>query len=169
MYPIETVLPILESLDGNALSPAAFAAACMASGWGEPIADGIGLWEAKHPSDGTRLILDTVTEPTTVLCCLDSQDDYEPDALLKGALRRAFDQNFFACVELLRSRFPRSLGAGTCEPPYNWRFAHFQGLSSRIALEQSDYDPIMGVQLLLLLQPLPAEPARSTSAISAAW
>lgn len=168
MVPIESV-PILESLDGNALSPDAFSSACKASGWSEPIADGIGLWEAEHPADGMRLILDTVTEPTTVLCCLDAHVDYEPDALLEGELRRGFYQSFFACVEVLRLRFPRSLGAGTYEPPYNWRFAHFEGRSLRIALEQSDYDPIMGVQLLLLLQPLPAESDLSGSAISASW
>jgi len=34
-------------------------------------------------------------------------------------------------------------------------------------LEQSYYDPVMGVQLLLLLQPLSPVPART--AISAAW
>ena len=169
MYPIESVLPVLETLDGNTLSPDAFSAACRASGWNEPAADGIGLWEAEHPADGPRLILDTVTEPTTVICCLDSHDDYEPESLLEGELRRRFDQNFFACIEVLRSRFPHPLDAGTYEPPYNWRFAHFQGRRSRIALEQSYYDPILGVQLLLLLQPLPAEADLSGSAISASW
>lgn len=53
------------------------------------------------------------------------------------------------------------------EKPYKWRFAHFQGLNSVIALEQSDYDPQMGVQLVLVLQPLPRKPRRS--AITSKW
>jgi len=42
-----------------------------------------------------------------------------------------------------------------------------EGLNTLIALEQTHYDPIMGVQLVLVLQPLAAEPPRS--AISAEW
>jgi hypothetical protein len=107
-----------------------------------------------------------VTKPTTLLCRLDSSDDYEPDALLEGPLRRRFDDNFLSALFFLNAKFPLLLN-GTYAAPYDWRFAHFQGLNSLIALEQSYYDPIMGVQLLLLLQPLSPVPART--AISAAW
>jgi hypothetical protein len=36
-------------------------------------------------------------------------------------------------------------------------FAHFRGQRLLVALEQTYYDPIMGVQLLFVLQPLPVE------------
>jgi hypothetical protein len=68
-----------------------------------------------------------------------------------------------SCGDAFLSRSLR----GTYASPYNWRFAHFRGLNSLIALEQTYYDPIMGVQLMLLLQPLPSEPRRS--AITAGW
>jgi hypothetical protein len=167
VYPIESVLPIFAALDGALLSPHTFSAVCTAFGWGEPRDDGIGLWEVRHPASRTLLVLDTVTKPITLLCSLDSHDTYEPEALLEGSLRKEFDQNFLKSAELLSSKFPHSLASGTYQPPYNWRFAHFQGLNSLVALEQSYYDPVMGVQLLLLLQPLTPVPVRS--AITAAW
>jgi hypothetical protein len=167
MTPIESVLSIFERLDGTDLSPRSFAATCEARGWGAPVDDGIGLWEAAHPTDGAVLILDTVTKPTTLFCCLDAHDDYEPEALRDGPLRRSFDENFLRSAEMLRSRFSRSPTSGIYASPYNWHFAHFQGLNSLIALEQTYYDPIMGVQLILLLQPLPLEPSRT--AVTASW
>jgi len=167
LYPIETVIPIFAALDGAALSPEAFSAVCQSFGWDEARDDGIGLWEVKHPEEGTLLVLDPVTKPVTLLCSLDAHDSYEPEALLDGSLRLTFDENFLRSAELLSSQFPQMLAHGTYAPPYNWRFAHFEGRNSLIALEQSYYDPVMGVQLLLLLQPLSPVPART--AISAAW
>jgi len=167
MIPIESVLPIFEAIDGADLSPRTFATVCTTSGWEEPVNDGIGLWEASHATDGTMLVLDTVTKPTTLFCRLDARDDYEPEALRDGPLRLTFDAHFVHSLERLRARFPRSLAQGTYGSPYNWRFAHFQGLNSLVALEQTYYDPIMGVQLVLLLQPLPSELPRLP--ITAAW
>ena len=167
MQPIQPVLTLLRDLDGETLSPSTFSAACVAAGWPAPADDGIGLWEVEHPADGTSLILDTVTKPTTLICRLDGNDDYDADDLRKGPLRQRFDATFDEALTALRACFPSSLAEGTYEKPYNWRFAHFQGLRSLIALEQSDYDPIMGVQLVLVLQPLPAKPRRS--AITAEW
>jgi hypothetical protein len=167
LHRIESVLPIFAALDGDALSPQTFSAVCKSFGWDEPRDDGIGLWEVQHRKEGTLLVLDTVTRPVTLLCSLDSHDDYEPAALLDGSLRKGFDENFMRSAELLNAQFPEILTSGTYAPPYNWHFAHFQGLNSLVALEQSYYDPVMGVQLLLLLQPLTPVPART--AISAAW
>jgi hypothetical protein len=167
MISIESVLPIFEAIDGADLSPRTFSAVCATSGWSEPVNDGIGLWEVTNPANGAMLIFDTVTKPTTLFCRLDAHDDYEPDALQEAALRRTFDERFVHSLEQLRRRFPQSLALGTYASPYNWRFAHFRGLNSLIALEQTYYDPIMGVQLMLLLQPLPSEPRRS--AITAGW
>jgi hypothetical protein len=167
MIAIESVLPIFEAIDATDVTPGSFSAACATAGWTEPVDDGIGLWEAAHPTDGAVLILDTVTKPTTLFCCLDAHDDYEPDTLRDGPLRRSFDENFLRSAEMLRSRFPRSPTSGIYASPYNWQFAHFQGLNSLIALEQTYYDPIMGVQLILLLQPLPLEPSRT--AVTASW
>jgi hypothetical protein len=171
MYPIEPILPILASLDRGELTPQAFGAACAIFGWSRAIADGVGLWEARHPTDDTRLILDTVIDPVTLLCRLDDDDDddREPAALLDGELRRRFDVDFLTGARLLGSVFPESVGAATHHPPYHWRFAHFRGRNSRVALEQSDHDPLLGVQLLLILQPFPADPTSLGSAISAAW
>jgi len=167
LYSIETVIPIFAALDGATLSPEAFSAVCKSFGWDEPRDDGIGLWEVRHPKEGTLLVLDTVTRPVTLLCSLDARDAYEPEALLDGSLRLTFDEEFLQSAELLSSQFPQVMAHGTYAPPYNWRFAHFEGRNSLVALEQSYYDPVMGVQLLLLLQPLTPVPARS--AISAAW
>ena len=86
-----------------------------------------------------------------------------PSAQVVIAARRSFEQSLAA----LRSCFPSALNEGTYEKPYKWRFAHFQGLKSVIALEQSDYDPQFGVQLVLVLQPLPRKPHRS--AITSKW
>ena len=167
VHPIQSVLPILRDLDGATLSPRAFAAACVTSGWPEPVDDGIGLWEVEHPKEGTPLVLDTVTEPVTLICRLEQDDDYEPDDLLEGALRDRFNASFEKALTALRATFPSAIAEGTYESPYNWRFAHFQGLRSIIALEQTDYDPIMGAQLVVLLQPLPRK--RHQSAISSTW
>jgi len=167
MHSIQSVLPIFQALDGETLSPSAFSAACVSSGWPQPVDDGIGLWEVEHPNDGTWLVLDTVTKPTTLICRLDQDDEYDADELRKGDLRRRFDANFDQSLAALRAAFPTLLTEGTYERPYKWRFAHFQGLRSVIALEQSDYDPAMGVQLVLLLQPLPPKPHRS--AITSKW
>src|SRR5689334_22267673 len=167
MLPIQSILPILRDLDGETLSPSTFSAACVACGWPAPVDDGIGLWEVEHPTEGTPLVLDTVTKPTTLICRLEGDDEYDADDLRKGALRRRFDASFDQALTALRACFPVALTEGTYEKPYNWRFAHFQGLRSVIALEQSDYDPIMGVQLILLLQPLPSKPHRT--AITASW
>jgi|KBSSwiStaDraftv2_1062776.scaffolds.fasta_scaffold00220_41 hypothetical protein len=167
MHSIQSVLPIFRDLDGATLSPSTFCVACVNSGWPEPADDGIGLWEVEHPTEGTLLVLDTVMKPTTLICRLDQDDDYDPDDLLKDALRRKFDASFEQSLAALRVGFPASFTEGVYESPYHWRFAHFQGLRSIIALEQSDYDPSMGVQLVLLLQPLPPKPHRS--AITSTW
>jgi hypothetical protein len=167
MYSIELVLPILQRLDGATLSPDTFRSACATAGWPEPVDDGIGLWETEHPSDGTPLVLDTVTKPSTLICRLDSHDDYEPAALRSGALRDRFDANFARSRDLIASLFPVALAERTYAAPHNWRFVHFAGESSLIALEQTYYDPVMGVQLLLLVQPLPAAP--SESPVTSTW
>jgi hypothetical protein len=98
---------------------------------------------------------------------LEQDDDYEADDLLEGALRDRFNASFEQAFTALRATFPSFITEGTFEPTYNWRFAHFQGLRSIIALEQSDYDPIMGAQLVVILQPLPRK--RHESAISSTW
>jgi hypothetical protein len=97
-------VPILKNLDGAELTPEAFGLACVTLGWDRPIDDGIGLWESKHASEDTCLILDTLTRPTTLLCRLDGHDDYEPEALVEGVLRRRFDANFVACAEVLKAQ-----------------------------------------------------------------
>jgi len=167
LHPIESVLPIFAALDGATLSPQTFSAVCNSHGWDEPRDDGIGLYEVRHPTAGTLLVLDTVTKPVTLLCSLEAHDSYEPEALLDGSLRLTFDENFLHSAEALSSQFSQLLAHGTYAPPYDWRFAHFEGRNSLVALEQSYYDPVMGVQLLLLLQPLSPVPART--AISAGW
>lgn len=168
MHSIQPVLPILRNLDGATLSAPTFSEACVTLGWPEPVDDGIGLWEVEHPGEGTSLVLDTVTKPTTLICRLEQDDAYDADDLLEdGALRRKFDASFEQSLAALRSCFPSASSEGTYEKPYKWRFAHFQGLNSVIALEQSDYDPQMGVQLVLVLQPLPRKPHRS--AITSKW
>ena len=167
LYPIDSVLPIFAALDGATLSPQTFSEVCKSCGWDEPRDDGIGLWEVRHPTVDTLLVLDTVTRPVTLLCSLDSHDTYEPEALLDGALRPMFDENFVRAAVLLSLQFPQMLASGTYAPPYNWHFVHFEGRNSLVALEQSYYDPVMGVQLLLLLQPVTPVPPRT--AISAAW
>jgi len=166
MYSVESVLPIFEALDGAALTPGAFSKVCKAAGWPEPIGDNIGLWEVEHPEEGTPLILDTVTTPTTLICRLACDDEYEPDALLDTPLRRSFDDLFQRAAATLKSRFA-FVGEGRSEPPFDWRYAHFQGVNACIALEQSYCDPIMGVQLLLLFQPASAVTAQAP--ITADW
>jgi len=90
------------------------------------------------------------------------QDDtYEAEALLESALRQTFDATFEQALTTLRECFSSPITEGTYEKPYNWRYAHFQGLRSVIALEQTDYDPIMGVQLVVVVQPLPSKRHRS--------
>jgi hypothetical protein len=168
MHSIQAVLPILRDLDGATLSARTFGEACVTSGWPEPVDDGTGLWDVEHPVDGTYLVLDTVMKPTTLICRLEQNDEYDGDDLLEDdALRRKFDASFEQSLAALRSCFPSALTEGTYEKPYKWRFAHFQGLNSVIALEQSDYDPQFGVQLVLVFQPLPRKPHRS--AITAKW
>ena len=168
MHSIQPVLPVLRDLDGATLSARTFREACVASGWPEPVDDGVGLWDVEHPGDGTYLVLDTVMKPTTLICRLEQNDAYDADDLLEDdAPRRKFDASFEQALAALRSCFPSALTEGTYEKPYKWRFAHFQGLNSVIALEQSDYDPQFGVQLVLVLQPLPRKPHRS--AITSMW
>jgi len=164
---MQSVLPILQKLDGANLSPGSFSATCTTAGWPKPVDDGIGLWEVEHPSDGISLVLDTVTQPTTLICRLVQDDAYEADALLKKALRQTFDASYEQALMALRDCFAAPITEGTYERPYKWRFAHFQGLRSVIALEQTDYDPIMGVQLVIVVQPLPLK--RHRSAITAGW
>lgn len=120
-----------------------------------------------HPSEGTSLVLDTVTEPTTLICRSVQDDAYEADALLESALRQAFDSSFEQALAALRECFSSPITEGTYEWPYKWRFTHFHGLRSVIALEQTDYDPVMGVQLVIVIQPLPSK--RHRSAITSAW
>lgn len=168
MHSIQSVLPILRDLDGATLSARTFSEACIKSGWPQPVDDGVGLWDVEHPSEGTYLVLDTTMEPITLICRLEQDDEYDPDEMLEDdELRRTFDASFEEALAALRSIFPTALTEGTYEKPYKWRFAHFQGLNSVIALEQSDYDPQFGVQLLLVLQPLPRKPHRS--AITSKW
>ncbi len=167
MNPTQALLHVLEVLDGRELSPATFAKACVSAGWPEPTDDGIGLWEVDEPTAGTPLILDTVTDPTSLICRLECDDAYERDALLEEPLRRRFDSAFTQWSDALSAHFPVVLAHGIYEAPYNWRFVHFQGLNAIIALEQTYYDPIMGVQLLLILQRLPPEPL--TAAITSNW
>lgn len=168
MHSIQRVLPILRDLDGATLSARTFSEACVRSGWPEPVDDGVGLWDVEHPDDGMYLVLDTSMKPTTLICRLEQNDAYDCDELLEDeALRRKFDASFEQSLAALRSSFPAALAERTYEKPYQWRFAHFQGLNSVIALEQSDYDPQFGTQLLLVLQPLPRKPHRS--AITAKW
>ena len=102
MYPIAPILPLLSHLDGSDLTPEELGVACVTFGWDRPSDDGIGLWATRRSADDTRLILDTITTPTTLLCHLDGDDDYEPDALVVASvLRRRFDANFAACAEVL--------------------------------------------------------------------
>jgi hypothetical protein len=161
-----SLLTILERLDGQALAPPVFAARCVEAGWSRPTDDGVGLWESFDPSDGTRLTLDTNLQPPAILYVLDGDDDYQPQALLEASLRHRFDLSFLAAAEALGARFPR-LTEGTYNPPYRWRFAHFQGLNAVIAVEQSDYDPQFGVLLLVIWQP--AGVGRPGRAISEGW
>lgn len=165
MHSIEPVLPIFLGLDGTTLSPQTFSSICVRCGWPEPVDDGIGLWEVAHAANGTPLVLDTVTKPTTLICRLDSDDDYEPENLLRGRVRERFDLNFEQSTTQLTRLFPTRVAEGTYAPPFDWRFAHFQGLNSLIALEQTHYDPVMGVQLILLLQPA----RRVDGAVTSTW
>jgi len=168
MHSIQPLLPLLRDLDGATLSAQTFTAACVASGWPQPVDDGIGLWEVEHPDAGISLVLDTVTKPTTLICRLEQDDEYDADDLLEDEdLRNDFDASYEQSLTALRASFPTALNEGVYEKPYKWRFAHFQGLNSVIALEQSDYDPQFGVQLVLVLQPLPPKPHRS--AITSKW
>jgi hypothetical protein len=168
MHSIQSILPILRDLDGATLSPRTFSEACIEAGWPEPKDDGVGLWEVEHPDEGTLLVLDTTMKPVTLICKWQQDEEYDGDDLLEDdELRRNFDASFEQALAALRSCFPSVLTEGTYEKPYKWRFAHFQGLNSVIALEQSDYDPQFGVQLVLVLQPLPRKPHRS--AITAKW
>lgn len=168
MSSIQVALPLFRDLDGATLSAPTFSEACARSGWPEPAGDGIGLWDVEHPSEGTYLVLDTTAKPITLICRLEQDDEYDPDEMLEDdALRRRFDERFEQALAALRSCLPDALTEGTYEKPYKWRFAHFQGLNSVIALEQSDYDPEYGVQLVLVLQPLPRKPHRS--AITSKW
>lgn len=167
MHLIQSILPIVRDLDGATLSPQTFTAACVAAGWPKPVDDGIGLWELEHPNADIFHVLDTSIQPTTLICRLEEDTDYDADDLLERGPRRKFDASFEKALAALRACFAAPLIEGTYEAPYHWRFAHFQGLRSVIALEQSDYDPAMGVQLLLLLQPIPDQPHQT--AISSAW
>jgi hypothetical protein len=168
MHSIQPVLSIVRNLDGATLSARTFSEACVASGWPAPVDDGVGLWDVEHPGEGTTLVLDTAMKPMTLICRLEQDDEYDPDEMLEDdELRTKFDASFEQSLAALRSCFPVALSEGTYEKPYKWRFAHFQGLNSVIALEQSDYDPQFGVQLLLVLQPLPRKPHRS--AITSKW
>jgi hypothetical protein len=167
MQSIQSILPIVRHLAGARLSPETFCAACAAAGWPKPADDGIGLWEVEHPEQEILLVLDTVTKPATLICALETDEEHDDDDFLKRALRRKFDGSFDKALAALRECFGSPLREGTYEPPYNWRFAHFEGSNSVIALEQSDYDPAMGVQIVLVVQPLPAQPHQT--AITAEW
>lgn len=167
MNAMQSILPILRDLDGATLSSQTFSAACAAAGWPKPVDDGIGLWEVEHPDEAILLVLDTSMKPTTLICRLEPDNDYDADDLLKRAVRRRFDASFEKALATLRACFGSPSSEGTYEPPYNWRFAHFQGLHSVVALEQSDYDPAMGVQIVLLLQPSPDQPHQA--AITSDW
>ena len=50
---------------------------CVEAGWSRPTDDGTGMWESFHPSDGTRLTLNTPLQPPAIVCELDGHDDYE--------------------------------------------------------------------------------------------
>ena len=165
-HPAQALLSLIDSIGASGFSPDAFSAACVAAGWPFPRGDGIGLWEASDPVSGTPVILDTVTEPTTLICRLECDDEYEPAALLGSPLRASFDDAFAHAASLLSSHFPE-VARRRYAAPHDWRFAHFQGPSSLIALEQTHYDPEMGVQLLLLVQQPRA--ANLGSAITATW
>jgi hypothetical protein len=168
MSSIQRVLPIVRDLDGATLSARTFSEACVKAGWPAPVDDGVGLWDVEHADEGTYLVLDTTTKPITLICRLEQDDEYDADEMLEDAeLRREFDASFEQALAALRPCFPTALAEGTYEKPYKWRFAHFQGLNSVIALEQSEYDPQFGVQLVLVLQPLPRKPHRT--AITSEW
>lgn len=168
MSSIQPVLPLIRDLDGATLSASTFSEACIKSGWPTPADDGNGLCDVEHPSEGTYLVLDTTIEPITLICRLAQDDEYDSDEMLEDdELRREFDEHFDQALVALRSSFPSALAEGTYEKPYKWRFAHFQGLNSVIALEQTEYDPQYGVQLVLVVQPLPRKPHRS--AITSKW
>ena len=168
MHSIQPVLPLLRNLDGATLSAHTFSEACIQASWPEPVDDGVGLWEVEHPDAGIYLVLDTTMEPITLICKVEQDDEYDADDLLEDdELRRNFDASFEQGITALRASFPAKLAEGTYEKPYKWKFAHFQGLNSVVALEQSEYDPQFGVQLVLVLQPLPRKPHRS--AITANW
>ena len=166
MHPVQALLRLLDWLDAHGLSPGAFANSCAASGWPEPTGDSIGLWEVNAPVAVTSVILDTLIEPTTLICRLECDDAYEPDALREGPLRQRFDSAFTESLRVLSAHFPKAPTRGRYAAPYDWQFAHFEGLNSVVALEQTHYDEVMGVQLLLLLQ---QGAAPSGSAITAAW
>lgn len=168
MHSIQSLLPFLQDLDGATLSPQTFSEACVKAGWPKPVDDGVGLWEVERPDEGALLVLDTTMKPVTLICKWEQDDEYDADDMLDDDdLRREFDASFEQALAALRASFPVVLTEGTHEKPYKWRFAHFQGLNSVIGLEQSDYDPQFGVQLVLVLQPLPRKPHRS--AITAKW
>jgi hypothetical protein len=167
MLPVQSILPIVRDLDGATLSPQTFSAACVAAGWPEPVDDGIGLWEVEHPEQEILLVLDTSMKPMTLICRLEPDNDHDADDMLERSVRRKFDGSFDKVLAALRDCFASPLSEGTYEPPYHWRFAHFQGLNSVIALEQSDYDPEMGLQLVLLVQPVPDQPHQT--AITSEW
>lgn len=168
MPAIQLALPLFKDLDGATLSAQTFSEACIKSGWPEPVGDGSGLWDLEHPTEGTYIVLDTSIEPITLICRLVQDDAYDSDELLEDdELRGEFDEHFEQALAALRSCLSKPVIEGTYEKPYKWRFAHFQGLNSVIALEQSDYDPQYGVQLMLVLQPLPSKPHRS--AITSKW
>src|SRR5688572_9937014 len=130
MQSIQSILPIVRALDGATLSAPTFSAACVAAGWPKPMDDGVGLWEVEHPEQEILLVLDTVTKPTSVICWLELDEEHEADDFLKRGLRRKFDASFDTALATLRASFGAALSEGTDEPPYHWRFAHFQGLNS---------------------------------------
>ena len=168
MSAIQQALPIFRDLDGATLSARTFSEACIKSGWPAPVDDGSGLWDVEHPSAGTYIVLDTTIKPVTLICRLEQNDEYDADEMLEDdELRRGFDEHFEQALAALRSSFSSALTEGTYEKPYKWRFAHFQGQNSVIALEQTEYDPQYGVQLVLVLQPLPRKPYKS--AITSKW
>jgi len=80
MHSIQPLLPLLRDLDGATLSAQTFSEACVASGWPQPVYDGIGLWEVEHPDAGISLVLDTETKPTTLICRLEQDDEYDAGA-----------------------------------------------------------------------------------------
>ncbi len=166
MHPVQALLSLIDSLGTSGLIPDAFSAVCVAAGWPRPRGDGIGLWEASDPVSGTPVILDTITKPTTLICRLECDDQYEPEALLGSPLRARFDSIFTEAASQLSSHFPE-INRGHYAAPYDWQFVHFEGPSALVALEQTHYDPEMGVQLVLLVQQ--PRPANLRSAITVAW